>query len=168
MSGRLKAPVLKTYLRAYRRATLLKARADADKALAKLDSFDPKIGYRPNLETYDGLAIAWAVAEALHDRNRARTLFATHYHELAGLETRLAGMTWATGEAFTLADCAAAPALFYADWVRPIGDSRPRLAAYRRRLLAHPAVSRAVEEARQTFEPQHTNHTLSTLICAHN
>ncbi|KQY62377.1 DNA mismatch repair protein MutS, partial [Brevundimonas sp. Root1423] len=40
--------------------------------------------------TYDGLAIAWAVAEALHDRNRARTLFATHYHELAGLETRLA------------------------------------------------------------------------------
>ena len=39
--------------------------------------------------TYDGLAIAWAVAEALHDRNRARTLFATHYHELAGLETRL-------------------------------------------------------------------------------
>ena len=40
--------------------------------------------------TYDGLAIAWAVAEALHDRNRSRTLFATHYHELAGLETRLA------------------------------------------------------------------------------
>jgi DNA mismatch repair protein MutS len=40
--------------------------------------------------TYDGLAIAWAVAEALHDTNRARTLFATHYHELAGLETRLA------------------------------------------------------------------------------
>jgi DNA mismatch repair protein MutS len=40
--------------------------------------------------TYDGLAIAWAVAEALHDRNRARSLFATHYHELAGLETRLA------------------------------------------------------------------------------
>ncbi|RZJ28855.1 MAG: DNA mismatch repair protein MutS, partial [Brevundimonas sp.] len=40
--------------------------------------------------TYDGLAIAWATAEALHDRNRARTLFATHYHELAALETRLA------------------------------------------------------------------------------
>jgi len=40
--------------------------------------------------TYDGLAIAWAVAEALHDDNRTRTLFATHYHELAGLETRLA------------------------------------------------------------------------------
>lgn len=40
--------------------------------------------------TYDGLAIAWACAEALHDVNRCRALFATHYHELAKLETRLA------------------------------------------------------------------------------
>ncbi|MBV9510529.1 MAG: DNA mismatch repair protein MutS [Caulobacteraceae bacterium] len=40
--------------------------------------------------TYDGLAIAWACAEALHDVNRARALFATHYHELARLESRLA------------------------------------------------------------------------------
>ena len=40
--------------------------------------------------TYDGLAIAWACAEALHDRNRCRALFATHYHELARLEGRLA------------------------------------------------------------------------------
>jgi DNA mismatch repair protein MutS len=39
--------------------------------------------------TYDGLAIAWSVAEALHETNRARTLFATHYHELAALEDRL-------------------------------------------------------------------------------
>ena len=40
--------------------------------------------------TYDGLAIAWACAEALHDANRCRALFATHYHELARLEERLA------------------------------------------------------------------------------
>jgi DNA mismatch repair protein MutS len=40
--------------------------------------------------TYDGLAIAWACAEALHDQNRCRALFATHYHELARLEGRLA------------------------------------------------------------------------------
>jgi len=40
--------------------------------------------------TYDGLAIAWACAEALHDSNRCRALFATHYHELAELEERLA------------------------------------------------------------------------------
>ncbi len=40
--------------------------------------------------TYDGLAIAWACAEALHDANQCRALFATHYHELAALEERLA------------------------------------------------------------------------------
>jgi DNA mismatch repair protein MutS len=40
--------------------------------------------------TYDGLAIAWACAEALHDSNQCRALFATHYHELAALEERLA------------------------------------------------------------------------------
>jgi len=40
--------------------------------------------------TYDGLAIAWACAEALHDANRCRALFASHYHELAQLEDRLA------------------------------------------------------------------------------
>ncbi|GAC1581867.1 MAG: glutathione S-transferase family protein [Sphingomicrobium sp.] len=58
------------------------------------------------------------------------------------------GNTWAVGETFTLADCAAAPSLFYADWVERIGPSRPRLAAYRARLLAHPAVARAVDEGR--------------------
>jgi DNA mismatch repair protein MutS len=40
--------------------------------------------------TYDGLAIAWACAEALHETNRCRGLFATHYHELAVLEGRMA------------------------------------------------------------------------------
>ena len=39
--------------------------------------------------TYDGLAIAWAVVEAIHDRNRCRCLFATHYHELTRLAERL-------------------------------------------------------------------------------
>ena len=64
------------------------------------------------------------------------------------LETNLPDAEWAAGDAFTLADCAAAPALFYADWVEEIGDARPKLSAYRARLLAHPQVSRCVEEAR--------------------
>ncbi|KFN45891.1 glutathione S-transferase family protein [Arenimonas metalli] len=64
------------------------------------------------------------------------------------LETRLAGMTWATGEAFTLADCAAAPSLFYADWVHRIGEPYPVLRGYRARLLARPSVARAVDGAR--------------------
>ena len=64
------------------------------------------------------------------------------------LETNVGDGPWAVGDTFTLADCAAAPALFYADWIEPIGPSRPRLAAYRARLLAHPPVARAVDEAR--------------------
>ena len=55
---------------------------------------------------------------------------------------------WAAGDAFTIADCAAAPALFYADWVHPIPCERSALAAYRARLLARPSVARVVEEAR--------------------
>lgn len=48
----------------------------------------------------------------------------------------------------TLVECAAAPSLFYADWVAPIGPERPRLAGWRAQLLALPAVTRCVEEAR--------------------
>ncbi|MGH8514091.1 MAG: glutathione S-transferase family protein [Gammaproteobacteria bacterium] len=64
------------------------------------------------------------------------------------LETNLDHGPWAAGNQFTLADCAAAPSLFYADWVEAIGPSRPRLAAYRARLLEHPIVARAVDEGR--------------------
>jgi glutathione S-transferase len=64
------------------------------------------------------------------------------------LEANLGDGPWAVGEQFTLADCAAAPSLFYADWIEEIGPQRPRLAAYRARLLAHPVVARAVDEGR--------------------
>jgi glutathione S-transferase len=66
----------------------------------------------------------------------------------AWLEDRLTGRTWAAGEAFSMADCAAAPSLFYADWVHQIGPQFPTLRAYRSRLLARPSFARAVEEAR--------------------
>lgn len=58
------------------------------------------------------------------------------------------GDAWAAGDAFTLADCAAAPALFYADWVHPIPEGHARLRAYLARLLARPSVARVVAEAR--------------------
>jgi glutathione S-transferase len=67
----------------------------------------------------------------------------------AWLEQRLAGRTWAIGEDFTLADCSAAPSLFYADWTHPISADCPLLRAYRSRLLARPSFARAVDEARQ-------------------
>jgi len=65
------------------------------------------------------------------------------------LEQRLQGRTWAAGENFSLADCAAAPSLFYADWVHQIGEAFPTVRAYRSRLLARPSFARCVEEARQ-------------------
>lgn len=64
----------------------------------------------------------------------------------------LAGREWAAGETFTLADCAAAPALFYADWTHEIPESCATLRAYRARLLARPSFARAVDEARY-FRP---------------
>lgn len=70
----------------------------------------------------------------------------------AWAEGQLAGRTWAAGESFTMADCAAAPALFYADWTHRISEAFPTLRAYRARLLARPSFARAVDEARY-FRP---------------
>jgi glutathione S-transferase len=64
------------------------------------------------------------------------------------LDTRMAGRKWAVGDGFTLADCAAAPALFYADWIAPIPEEFEALHAYRARLLARPSVARCVDGAR--------------------
>ena len=70
----------------------------------------------------------------------------------AWLEGQLTGRTWAAGADFSLADCAAAPSLFYADWTHRISEAFPVLRAYRARLLACPSFTRAVDEARY-FRP---------------
>jgi glutathione S-transferase len=75
----------------------------------------------------------------------ARTVLNTAY---AWLETRLQGRAWAAGDDFSLADCAAAPSLFYADWVHEIGYEFPTVRDYRARLLARPSIARAVDEGR--------------------
>jgi glutathione S-transferase len=75
----------------------------------------------------------------------ARKLLDKAYRWLNGT---LEGREWAAGGSFTLADCAAAPSLFYADWVHPIDTAFADVIAYRRRLLARPSFARAVEEAR--------------------
>lgn len=66
----------------------------------------------------------------------------------AWLEQHLAGKTWAAGDSFSMADCAAAPSLFYADWTHEIAAHFPTLRDYRARLLARPSFARAVDEAR--------------------
>lgn len=66
----------------------------------------------------------------------------------AWLDDHMKGKTWAVAETFTLADCAAAPSLFYADWTYRIPERYTNLLAYRARLLRRPSFARAVDEAR--------------------
>lgn len=67
----------------------------------------------------------------------------------AWLDQRMQGRSWAAGETFTLADCAAAPSLLYADWTYRIPEQYGALHAYRARLLQRPSFARAVDEARR-------------------
>lgn len=72
-------------------------------------------------------------------RGQVRTAYAL-------LEREMGGRTWAMGDAFTMADCAAAPPLFYSAWAEPLDDF-PHLAAYRQRLMERPSFARALREA---------------------
>jgi glutathione S-transferase len=75
----------------------------------------------------------------------AKAVLETAY---AWLDQHMAGREWAAGEGFGLADCAAAPFLFYADWTHPIDPAFAHVRAYRTRLLARPSFARAVDEGR--------------------
>lgn len=80
-----------------------------------------------------------------HGVIEARALLDKAY---AWLEDKLKGREWAAGGAFSLADCAAAPSLFYADWVHEVPAAFASLRSYRARLLARPSIAQAVDEAR--------------------
>ncbi|TGX55103.1 glutathione S-transferase family protein [Sphingomonas gei] len=93
------------------------------------------------------------VADALrgperHDPVEVEEAKAALQKSYAWLDGWLEGREWAVASGFSLADCAAAPALFYADWVDPIPEAMVNLKAYRARLLARSSVARAVDEAR--------------------
>src|SRR3546814_13579228 len=68
--------------------------------------------------------------------SEARTLLDTAYQ---WLDDRMSGGQWAAGDSFPLADCAAAPSLFYANWTPPMAGSLPPVAAYRHRLAGRPS-----------------------------
>lgn len=75
----------------------------------------------------------------------ARAMLETSY---SWLDKKMADREWAAGDRFSLADCGAAPFLFYADWTHRIDPSFANVIAYRQRLLARPSFARAVDEAR--------------------
>lgn len=96
----------------------------------------------------DGMNDAHGVEQAKAELRRAYAL----------LEREMKGKTWVMGDAFTLADCAAAPALFYADTAVPFGDTEKSLGAYLDRLMARPSFARVLQEA----EPYFGNVPLAT------
>ena len=67
------------------------------------------------------------------------------------IEAQMSAGTWAMGEAFGLADCAAMPALFYGNMVEPFGDAHKNVTAYFERLKARPSVARVLREAEPYF-----------------
>ncbi len=79
---------------------------------------------------------------------QAKTRMRTAYDLM---DAEMATRTWAAGGTFSLADCAACPALFYADWVLPFANTHQNLAAYFARLKARPSFARAIEEAKPYF-----------------
>ena len=68
------------------------------------------------------------------------------------IEQDMRSRAWAMGEAFTMADCAASPALFYANKVEPFGENYPAMKRYHDRLLARPSFARVGEEAQPYFK----------------
>jgi glutathione S-transferase len=83
-----------------------------------------------------------------HGVEEARTRLRSSYRLI---DEEMATQSWAMGEAFSLADCAAAPALFYADMVVPFGDTHAHVAAYFERLKARPSYARVLKEAEPYF-----------------
>ena len=80
--------------------------------------------------------------------SQARALLATAY---AMLDRDMRDRTWATGDAFSMADCAAMPALYYANRVAPIASNHGHVIGYLERLLARPSCARVIREAEPYF-----------------
>ncbi len=80
-----------------------------------------------------------------HGVEEAKTLLRTAYG-LIGQKMRT--KTWAMGDAFSMADCAAAPAMYYANLVMPFGDTHETAAVYLGRLMDRASFARVVEEAK--------------------
>jgi glutathione S-transferase len=68
------------------------------------------------------------------------------------IERQLQSRVWSVGEAFSMADCSACPALFYANKVMPFADTHPAAAQYLQRLMQRPAFARVLEEAQPYFK----------------
>lgn len=143
----LEASIVIEYLAVHHPGPVKLIPADPDLALEvrMLDRFFDNYVMTPQGKfVFD--ALRPADARDPHGVEEARRMLDTSY---AWLDARMKDRTWAVGETFTLADCAAAPSLFYADWTYAIPQHYRHLLAYRARLLQRPSFARAVDEARR-------------------
>jgi glutathione S-transferase len=143
----LEASIVIEYLQAHNPGPVKLIPDDADLALEvrMLDRFFDNYVMTPQGKfVFD--ALRPAESRDPYGVEDARKMLETSY---AWLDQRMRDRIWAVGETFTLADCAAAPSLFYADWTHRIPEQYGSLLAYRARLLDRPSFARAVDEARR-------------------
>ena len=129
---------------------------------------DPKLALQTRLrDRFYDLYVHLSVQKIVGDRLRLEGKKDPHGVEEAKariqscygmIDKEVAAKTWAMGEAFSLADCAASPALFYASKVMPFGDTHKNVMAYFNRLKARPSFARVIKEAEPYFAmfPQET------------
>jgi glutathione S-transferase len=129
---------------------------------------DPKLALQTRLrDRFYDLYVHLSVQKIVGDRLRPEGKKDPHGVEEAKariqscygmIDKEVAAKTWAMGEAFSLADCAASPALFYASKVMPFGDTHKNVTAYFDRLQARPSFARVIKEAEPYFAmfPQET------------
>jgi glutathione S-transferase len=129
---------------------------------------DPKLALQTRLrDRFYDLYVHLSVQKIVGDRLRLEGKKDPHGVEEAKariqscygmIDKEVAAKTWAMGEAFSLADCAASPALFYASKVVPFGDTHKNVTAYFDRLKARPSFARVIKEAEPYFAmfPQET------------
>ena len=129
-------------------APLLPADPDAARRVRLADRFYDLYVHNP-MQKIVGDRLRPADAKDPHGVAEARAALALAY---GMIERDMAAKTWAMGDAFTLADCAAAPALYYANAVQPFGTEHGAVKAYLARLTARPTFARVVEEAEPYFQ----------------
>lgn len=93
--------------------------------------------------------VADHLRQAHGDLSQQRTLIQTTYQFI---DKQVSSHTWATSEQFSLADCAAAPALFYAATLEPFPPALVHINSYFERLMNRPSVQRVLEEAKPYFQ----------------
>ena len=146
----LEASCIIEYLQLHQPGAVRLIPADADAALdvRMLDRFfDNYVSTPQQKVVFDALCAE--TDRDPHGVGKARAMLET---SSAWLDARMATRSWACGDDFSLADCGAAPFLFYADWTHAIEPRFANVRAYRERLLARPSFKRAVDEARP-FRP---------------